>query len=224
VVNNGREATELLSGGPQPPPYDVVLMDLQMPGMDGYQATARLRSDVSFVTLPIIAMTAHATIEERQRCLAAGMNDHVAKPIDPDNLFETVGRFYKPGAAAAPADARADSTSPQPADNLPAIAGLDTKDGLSRVGGNRVLYMKLLRQFIEQHAHTVEQVSDALAKGDTALAERHAHTLKGVAGNIGSTQVQSTAGALEKAIRDRAAATNVDAAQRHLAGALRSLV
>ena len=67
-----------------------------MPEMDGYQATAKLRSDARFATLPIIAMTAHATIEERQRCLAAGMNDHIAKPIDPGNLFETVGRFYKP--------------------------------------------------------------------------------------------------------------------------------
>ena len=76
-------------------------MDLQMPEMDGYQATTKLRSDARFATLPIIAMTAHATIEERQRCLAAGMNDHISKPIDPDNLFETVGRFYKPRSGAA---------------------------------------------------------------------------------------------------------------------------
>ena len=95
VANNGREAVEMLSSGPTPPPFDVVLMDLQMPEMDGYQATAKLRSDARFAALPIIAMTAHATLEERQRCLAAGMNDHVAKPIDPDNLFETVGRFYR---------------------------------------------------------------------------------------------------------------------------------
>ena len=73
----------MLSNGPQPPPFDVVLMDLQMPEMDGYQATAKIRSDARFAALPIIAMTAHATMEERQRCLAAGMNDHVSKPIDP---------------------------------------------------------------------------------------------------------------------------------------------
>ncbi len=104
VANNGREAVEMLSSDPQPS-FDVVLMDLQMPEMDGYQATAKLRSDTRFATLPIIAMTAHATIEERQRCLAAGMNDHIAKPIDPDNLFETVARFYTPAQAGAPADA-----------------------------------------------------------------------------------------------------------------------
>jgi two-component system, sensor histidine kinase and response regulator len=73
-----------------------VLMDLQMPEMDGYQATAKLRADKRFTTLPIIAMTAHATIEERQRCLASGMNDHISKPIDPGVLFETVGRYYRP--------------------------------------------------------------------------------------------------------------------------------
>jgi two-component system sensor histidine kinase/response regulator len=104
VANNGREAVELLSNGPQPPPFDVVLMDLQMPEMDGHQATAKLRSDPRFTVLPIIAMTAHATIEERQRCLAAGMNDHISKPIDPGNLLETVGRFYKPAAAAPPSE------------------------------------------------------------------------------------------------------------------------
>src|SRR5204862_7464392 len=94
IANNGRQATEILFNGPQPPPFDVVLMDLQMPEMDGYQATAKIRSDERFRSLPIIAMTAHATLEERQRCLAAGMNDHISKPIDPGALFETVARYY----------------------------------------------------------------------------------------------------------------------------------
>ena len=111
VANNGREAVETLSNGPQPPPFDVVLMDLQMPEMDGYQATAKIRSDARFSTLPIIAMTAHATMEERQRCLAAGMNDHVSKPIDPAFLFETLGRYYKPAEnAAGPAIAESKQT------------------------------------------------------------------------------------------------------------------
>src|SRR5438445_4455399 len=87
VAHNGRKAVEILSNGPQPPPFDVVLMDLQMPEMDGYQATAKLRSDARFAALPTIAMTPHATIEEKQRCLAAGMNDHISKPIDPSALF-----------------------------------------------------------------------------------------------------------------------------------------
>ena len=114
VANNGREAVEILSSGPQPPPFDVVLMDLQMPEMDGYQATAKLRSDARFATLPIIAMTAHATIEERQRCLAAGMNDHISKPIDPDNLFETVGAILQ-----AAGDRRARRCEPSAAARAP---------------------------------------------------------------------------------------------------------
>jgi signal transduction histidine kinase/DNA-binding response OmpR family regulator len=224
VANNGREATDILSGGPQPPPFDVVLMDLQMPEMDGFQATAKLRSDPRFAALPIVAMTAHATVEERQRCLAAGMNDHVAKPIDPDNLFETVGRFYKAAGITAGADVHAAPATSRDADSLLAIAALDTRDGLLRVGGNRTLYMKLLRQFVEHHARTIEQITEALAKGDSVLAERLAHTLKGVAGNIGSAEVRSAASAVEKAIHDGAPSGNVDAAQQHLAAALHPLV
>ena len=181
-----------------------------MPEMDGYQATAKLRSDTRFAALPIIAMTAHATIEERQRCLAAGMNDHIAKPIDPGNLFATVSRFYAPAdAGPAGVDAGPAPLQRSPAEEVPdppSIAGLDTKDGLSRVGGNRKLYLKLLGQFVEQQGPAVEQIADALSRKDIALAERLAHTLKGVAGQLGATHVQSTAGTLEKLIRERAEA------------------
>ena len=96
VADNGREAVDALLRRAYPPPYDVVLMDLQMPEMDGYQATARIRADSRFASLPIIAMTAHATLEERAACLAAGMNDHISKPIDPNVLFDTVARYYRP--------------------------------------------------------------------------------------------------------------------------------
>jgi two-component system, sensor histidine kinase and response regulator len=248
VANNGREAVDLLANGPQPPPFDLVLMDLQMPEMDGYQATAKLRSDPRFRALPIIAMTAHATLEERQRCLAAGMNDHISKPIDPGNLFETVGRFCKPvpadGSAglsplqpskSEPAEKssaglttveskRPEGRAPESGDGLPSLPGLDAKDGLARVAGNRKLYLKLLRQFVEQQGPTVAQLSGALARGDVALAERLAHTLKGVAGNIGAKPVQTAAGALEKLIRNRAAATEVESAKQQLAAALNPLV
>jgi two-component system sensor histidine kinase/response regulator len=247
VANNGREAVDILSSDPQPPPFDVVLMDLQMPEMDGYQATAKLRSDGRLADLPIIAMTAHATIEERQRCLDAGMNDHVAKPIDPANLFETVARFYKPAEVASPADLRAPgplqphedgpaaappviptsqrtSVRPPSSDGLPSIAGLDTTSGRSRVGGNDKLYLKLLRQFVEQQGPAVAQITDALGTGDMALAERIAHSLKGVAGNIGATQVQSAAGVLEKSIRDRSTPNDVEAAKQQVVAVLEPLV
>jgi PAS domain S-box-containing protein len=223
IANNGRELVEILSNGPQPLPIDVVLMDLQMPEMDGYQATTKLRADARFATLPIIAMTAHATIEERQRCIAAGMNDHISKPIDPGNLFETVGRFYKSKDAAMlvkPAEAQ-----PPAADNgLPDIKGLDTADGLTRVAGNQKLYVKILRQFAEQQGPAVGQIADALSRGDAALAERLAHTLKGVAGNIGAKPVQMVSGDLEKLIRERAGAQQIKAGNEKVAALLDPLV
>jgi PAS domain S-box-containing protein len=222
VANNGKEVVETLSNGPQPPPFDIVLMDLQMPEMDGYQATTKLRADPRFATLPIIAMTAHATIEERQRCIAAGMNDHISKPIDPGNLFETVSRYYKPRetAPAKPVDA---SASPQ-SNGLPDIEGLDTKDGLARVAGNQKLYAKILRQFAEQQGPAVGQINDALSRGDAALAERLAHTLKGVAGNIGAKPVQMVSGDLEKLIRERAGAEQIKAGSENVSALLDPLV
>jgi two-component system, sensor histidine kinase and response regulator len=207
-----------------------------MPVMDGYQATAKLRSDPRFRSLPIIAMTAHATIEERQRCLGAGMNDHVSKPIDPAALFETVHRYYRPAVEpAAPPPASAPSSSaPIPATppasptgdsvDLPAVEGLNTAEGLLRVAGNRKLYVKLLRQFVEQQGSAVDQVTAALGQGDPALAERLAHTLKGVAGNIGAKSVQASAGALEKLIRVRADSAAVDSGKTELAAVLTPLV
>jgi signal transduction histidine kinase/CheY-like chemotaxis protein/HAMP domain-containing protein len=234
VAANGRLAVETLVNGPQPPPFDVVLMDLQMPEMDGYQATRKLRAAPGFSGLPIIAMTAHATLEERQRCLAAGMNDHVPKPIDPRVLFATIGRFYQPPGSAdfSPQPPPPPPTSPaapvpsvssvsQP---LPATRHLDVQDGLTRVSGNRALYQKLLRQFSEQAGTAIPQLTTALDQGYTALAERLAHTLKGVAGNIGAKPVQAAAGAVEKLLREQAADPAVRASVADLAGALTSVL
>ena len=192
-----------------------------MPEMDGYQATAKLRADPRLAALPIIAMTAHATVEERQRCLAAGMNDHVAKPIDPAALFDAVGRFYQSSAEGDLARER--PAGPAPAEAIPSIEGIDTKDGLKRVGGNRKLYVKILREFAEHQGAAPDQVADALARDDRALAERLAHTLKGVAGNIGATGVQQAAGALERLIHDRAKAGDVERARQQVAAVLAPL-
>jgi two-component system sensor histidine kinase/response regulator len=211
VANNGREAVETLFQGPQPPVFDAVLMDLQMPEMDGHQATMRIRSDARFRELPIIAMTAHATMEERQRCLADGMNDHISKPIDPAALFETVARHCRRAEITAdpvPASV-APVVVPQPTTRasasaevvLPVGPGLDSIDGLARVAGNRTLYRRLVTQFAEQQGSAPEQIAAALKSGDRALAERLAHTLKGVAGNIGAKPVQAAAGEVERLIR-----------------------
>lgn len=203
VARNGREAVDRLFGGSDPPAYDVVLMDLQMPEMDGYQATTKIRSNPRFDKLPILAMTAHATTEERQRCLDAGMNGHISKPIDPGILFDTLSRFYKPDVhGARPVSAKSkpsQSNIPQSAE-IPNIEGLDTADGLTRLAGNKTLYMKLLRQFADEQVSSPDQIDQALKNDDSSVAERLAHTVKGVAGNLGAKAVQQAAAALEKAI------------------------
>ncbi len=225
VANNGREGVDILFDGPQPPPFDVVLMDLQMPIMDGHQAIAKIRSDARFAKLPVLAMTAHATIEERQRCLTEGMNDHISKPIDPDNLYETVGRYYKPTERSAElsplpsAKEAGQKNSPAPGE-LPAIAGLDTADGLRRLAGNRKLYLKLLRQFADGQADAATQI----ATSDPATAERIAHTVKGIAGNLGAGGVQKAAGDLEKAIREHAEPAHIESLRQEFSDVLFDLL
>jgi CheY-like chemotaxis protein len=173
-----------------------VLMDIQMPEMDGYQATARLRAQARFADLPIVAMTAHATVEERERCVAAGMNDHVPKPIDPAALYGMLRRHH---AAGGPRGER--SRAPAAAEGLAPVEGLDAAQGLRRVAGNRTLYVRLLRQFVEGYADAADRIREGLAR-DRAEAERLAHTVKGTAGNLAAGRVQAAAGALEKALRD----------------------
>jgi two-component system, sensor histidine kinase and response regulator len=210
VANHGREAVEMLFRHDGQPPYDIVLMDLQMPEMDGYQATTKIRSDSRFTNLPIIAMTAHATTEERQRCLDAGMNDHVSKPIDPSLLYETLSRFYKSSGGTKVASPQQTQSKPAEANEIPAIEGLDTKDGLTRVGGNRTLYIKLLRQFVDQQATAPQLIAESLASKDWSTAERLAHTVKGVAGSLGAREVQQIAANLEKSINARSATNTLD--------------
>jgi signal transduction histidine kinase/DNA-binding response OmpR family regulator len=220
VARNGREAVEMVAHETRP--FDAVLMDLQMPEMDGYQATERLRSDARFQALPIIAMTAHATSEERRRCREAGMNDHVAKPIDPENLFETVSRFYH-----RPADAAAAPPAPTVPAELPAVpevTGLDTSDGLRRVGGNRKLYAKLLEQFAEQQGAAAREISAAIDGNNPVVAAATAHTLKGIAGNLGARPVSAAAGVVEKRIREQAGAAEIQSAVRALTDVLEPFV
>jgi len=234
VADHGRKAVEILFNAPDPVPFDVLLMDLQMPEMDGYQATAKLRSEPRFRALPIIAMTAHATMEERQRCRAAGMNDHISKPIDPRLLFETIARFYKlppgphsKGAADLGPLEHSKQSPPPPTDaleNFPGMSGLDIEDGLFRVGGNRELYARLLRQLDEQHADAGKQIAVALGKDDLDAARRLAHTLKGVAGNVGAKSLHAAAGHFERLILDQAAAGEFDRAQELVTVALDQVI
>jgi two-component system sensor histidine kinase/response regulator len=167
--------------------------------------------------VPILAMTAHAMAEERQRCVEAGMQDHVTKPIDPDALYRTLAAWCRPRAAlqmaeAVPADA---ATS-----EIPVLEGLDTVTGLKRVAGNRRLYRKLLRQYVDEQSQAAQVVRESLRAGDRKTAERVAHTAKGVSGNIGADDVAVAAGALEQAI---VAGRETDALIEHFDATLRAV-
>ncbi|MBV8674584.1 MAG: response regulator, partial [Acidobacteriaceae bacterium] len=200
VAMHGGEAVKMLTEGPQPPPYDVVLMDLQMPEMDGFTATKLLRADPRLRSLPIIAMTAHALVEERQRCIEAGMNDHVSKPIDPDALFATLARWTHPASSNG---ARPAGHAPAPPSVVPEIDGVDTASGLRRVADNKQLYRSLLGQFAEKQADAGARMLNALQRGDIKLAEQIAHTVKGVSGNLGITKIQFSAARVERAFREK---------------------
>ena len=224
VASDGRQGVEVLERAGDPVPFDVVLMDIQMPEMDGYQATARIRSQARFAELPIVAMTAHATTEERQRCVAAGMNDHVAKPIDPAALYAALAHYHH-GGSAAPAAALPAAPTPAAAGaaDLPAVDGLDAAQGLRRVAGNRKLYLSLLRQFLDGQGDAADRIRESLQRGEASVAERLAHTVKGAGGNLAAGHVQAAAGALEKAIRDGVDGARVEGLRAQLGDALARL-
>ncbi len=225
VANHGRETVEKLFKNGDTHAYDLILMDLQMPEMDGYQATTKIRSDERFAQLPIIAMTAHATTEERQRCLDAGMNDHISKPIDPSLLYDTLSRFYKQAQNAQTVEIQKPPAKSKESEvEIPNVEGLDTKDGLMRVGGNKKLYLKLLQQFTDQQAYAADEIAKALQTNDFPLAERTAHTVKGVAGNLGARELQQIAAILEKAIAVKSSTQEIEKARTNLASVLKQFV
>jgi two-component system sensor histidine kinase/response regulator len=185
--------------------YDAVLMDMQMPVMDGVEATRIIRSNPRFEALPIIAMTANAMASDRILCLEAGMNDHIAKPIDPDQLFGVLLRWIKrpDGDGRAVHDGAVAHASARPAqDGELVIHGIDVRSGLRRTGGNRSRYVTLLRKFAEQQADTVATIQAALSGGDAAAAERAAHSLKGAAATLGANALSEAAARAETAIKN----------------------
>ncbi len=193
IAPNGAVALEKLDTA-GPGYYGLVFMDVQMPEMDGHEATRRIRSDARFDALPVIAMTAHAMVEERERCFASGMNDHLAKPISPSELYRAIARW-------CPQHVVPDESVPQEVVDPDAeaeleIEGIDVRDGLSRTLGNRGFYLQMLARFREDQVDAVERIRDAIAC-DRVLAERLAHTLKGVAALLGATTVRHLCGALE---------------------------
>jgi two-component system, sensor histidine kinase and response regulator len=223
VADNGQIAVEKV----QAAAYDIVLMDMQMPVMDGLSATRIIREMPQFKSLPIVAMTANAMQSDREACRAAGMDDHVAKPIEPQELFQALLKWIKP-REGTPADAGAQGTPmldpSAPKDGGPqlprGIEGLDIELGLRRVLGKVPRYVSMLEKYVAGQRTAVEQLRQAIAADDRDTATRLAHTTKGVSGNIGATPVQQLAEALEQALKSGQPMTQmpalVDALQQQL--------
>ncbi|MBF0255481.1 MAG: response regulator [Gammaproteobacteria bacterium] len=199
LAQNGQEALDILQ---QDQAFDGVLMDCQMPVMDGYAATRAIRLQARFSKLPIIAMTANAMAGDKERVLAAGMNDHIAKPLNLNQMFATLSHWIRPAHPApviAQDLAEADEAPDQPA--LPELAGVDRQLGLAICGQSARLYRRMLLRFLHSEADFAQRFASALQGNDLSSAERAAHTLKGLAGNLGATALQQAAQALEAACR-----------------------
>lgn len=203
-AQNGKQAIDMIFSGEL---LDGVLMDVQMPIMDGLTATRTIRKDSRFSSLPILAMTANAMSGDRELCLEAGMQDHIAKPIDPTAMFSTMVRWIKPSVPQPLPKKGVTDVDKEDAHKgsapltVPEIPGIDIQDGLRRMGGSTVGYLALLARFRGNQGGAGAAIREALDDGRMEVAERLAHTLKGVSATIGAGSLHEHAKLLESAIK-----------------------
>ena len=234
VAGNGQEALNVLAGDVA---FDGILMDCQMPVMDGYTATREIRDNPSWRHFPIIAMTANNMAGDRERTLAAGMNDHIPKPLNAEEMFRTLAQWIKPagqvaqdlretppaaGLGPGPELGPGPATPAQPASKLlpDRLPGIDLRAGLQTTEGNQPLYLKLLRRFHEGQRYFEQNFREALRAGEQDTATRHAHTLKGLAGTIGAKKLQEAARHLEAQSLTKGHPGELESSLRHVLEAL----
>ncbi len=201
IANNGKEALDALSKNS----YDAVLMDVQMPEMDGLEATSQIRQNPLLQGLPIIAMTAHALYGYRQKCLEAGMNDYLTKPIIAEDLFHVLQKWLEPCGPENNKNIRpktkhhAETLQPSIPESLP---GFNVKSALKRLGGNKIFFVKLLKEFARDYSDIPEKISTALQDQDIEAVQELAHSVKGLAGNLSAESLAKAAYAIEHAARN----------------------
>ncbi|HEY0845510.1 MAG TPA: response regulator [Noviherbaspirillum sp.] len=192
VAANGRIALEKLFAG-EPDTYDLVLMDIQMPEMGGHAATRRIRMEERFMDLPIVAMTAHATPEEREECMKSGMQDHITKPINPEHFYQTLTRWLSVTGTV-------EEAAPQviAAEGAVHIPDFDTADALDRLAGDVVLYHRVLDMLVPSLSNAIAQYNTAIESCDHAGTRAAVHGIRGMAANVGATALAASAAELEE--------------------------
>ena len=224
TAGNGRQAVDLVRQGSQD--FDAVLMDVQMPDMDGFEATAAMRALPGGHSLPIIAMTASALPVDRQRCLDHGMNDHVPKPFDVVQLFAVLARWVGPPLPAAVPVPGPPAAPSGRADGLPdTLPGIDLSDALSRLDGDTRLLRRFIAEFARSYGGVVDGIAEALSGGNLPRAKELGHELKSVAGNIGARRLSAAADAVQVAAyrgRTEDAAAELPVLRGELASVLES--
>lgn len=193
LAKTGVEALKKLQGAA----FDVVLMDVQTPEMDGYQATAKIRQEARFARLPIVALTAHAMARDREACMAAGMNDYVTKPFEPSELFSVLYRWTSSSSGSS--DSIGDMSGEQPSE---ITAGVDVQHGLRRGLGNAGLYGRIVQRFLQSRVDDPERLRSALTARNHQTIYAIAHDLTSTAGTLGATGLSEAANALQTAIQD----------------------
>ncbi len=207
VANDGREALDILDRQN----FDGVLMDCQMPVMDGYQATREIRKQDRWKKLPVIAMTANAMMGDREKVIEAGMNDHIAKPINVADMFATMAKWITASGPVVETEPHTPAPTGAGHGSLPdKLPGIDIRAGLQHCGGNEALYRNILRKYRDGQRDFARRFAEAREDSDPQAATRAAHTLKSVSGNIGAGEVQKYAGALERACKEGAAPERID--------------
>ncbi|MEQ8174506.1 MAG: response regulator [Syntrophomonadaceae bacterium] len=217
VADNGRKALDIIDSES----FDAVLMDLQMPEMDGFETTRVLRSMPEYINLPIIAMTAHAMSGDRERCLEIGMNDHTPKPVDPQNLISTLDKWINTERALEESSPVVHPSNVK--SDLPILPGIDASKGLQRVMGNQELLKKIILEFCTSFAGAIDEIKKDL-KHDSEKARQLVHSIKGAAGNIGAQGLYQAADRLEVLLVDKAENTSWDDSLADLAFCLNEVL
>jgi len=203
IAGNGQEGVTAVANAV--PGFDAVLMDIQMPVMDGYAATRAIRTDLGLSELPVIAMTANAMASDRAACLDAGMNDHVGKPFDLPHLIETLLRCCgRSDGGTAPASTASVKLTPVPPDAgpLPAVNSVDVEAALERMAGNHDLYGRILKTYLADIALQPDQLDQLMQSGDRHAAVRQLHTLKGLSATVGASYMSAVARKLEVQLKN----------------------